>query len=369
MLDRSVPAAKAVALQQTAIGDYRQEVINALVERLGTSLQIFVGPTYFDATTTTRLALPANTARVRNRFLFGRRLAWQHGVVRALTAVDSAIVEFNPRIVSCWVILVARRLMRRHTVLWGHAWSRKGESSATDRVRQVMRRLSTVVLVYTETERAELERRMPGHPIIAAPNALYRRRHIDSAPPSRKPCTVLYVGRMVASKKPCLLVEAFLMATEADLPRDIRLVMIGDGPELSPAQRLAQDHQNGDRVAFLGHIAANEVSAHYERALISASPGYVGLSVIQSISFGVPMIIARDEPHAPEIEAVEPGLNAVVVSSDAADVWAAVLMEIASAREEWVARRAAIAADCRERYSVELMVERILEAAIPPAVK
>lgn len=41
----------------------------------------------------------------------------------------------------------------------------------------------------------------------------------------------------------------------------------------------------------------------YANALVSVSPGYVGLSLTQSLSFGVPMLIAIDEAHVPEIDA------------------------------------------------------------------
>jgi glycosyltransferase involved in cell wall biosynthesis len=352
----------SIGLQQTTIPDYRQEVVDLLYERWGDALRIYVGEEYFDQTTITRVRLPANTVTARNRFLFGRRLEWQHGIVRKLIRTDIVILEFNPRILSTWIILILRRLMKRHTVLWGHAWSRRGASSATDVVRQVMRRLSSVVLVYSEQQRKELAQRMPNACIVAAPNALYRRDYIGARPADEQPCDVLYVGRMVRSKKPCLLVNAFLMATDAGLPEDIRLVMIGEGPEGAKAQRIADGHGNGDRVSFLGHVPATHVAPYYSRALLSASPGYVGLSLIQSLSFGVPMLIARDEPHAPEIEAVRPGVNSIIVASDAPQAWSEALRAVADARHAWDARRDAIASDCRSRYAVELMVERIVQA-------
>jgi glycosyltransferase involved in cell wall biosynthesis len=286
--------------------------------------------------------------------------------VRQLVRMDVAIVEFNPRILSTWAILIVRRLMRRHTVLWGHAWSRSGPASPTDVLREMMRRLTTVVLVYTEQQRDQLMSKMPDARIVAAPNALYPRDEIAACRTHERPATVLYSGRMVRSKKPGLLVEAYLMAVEAGLPSDMELVMVGAGPERAGAQKMADGHRSGDRVSFLGHVPATDMAAHYGRALISASPGYVGLSLIQSLSFGVPMLIARDEPHSPEIEAARPGTNAILVASDAPEEWRDALLAIADARDAWDARREAIAADCRDRYCVELMVQRIVEAAGAP---
>ena len=99
---------------------------------------------------------PGPLTLVDNVFLWKRRLVWQRGVVRPLLAADVAILELNPRILSNWLILAGRRLRRRPTVLWGHAWSRSGARSRTDRIRDVMRRLGNVILVYTERQKQEL---------------------------------------------------------------------------------------------------------------------------------------------------------------------------------------------------------------------
>ena len=314
----------------------------------------------------TGVRLPDNAVMVRNRFLVRRQFEWQHGVVCPLVGMSSAVVELNPRILSTWVILIMRRLLGRRTVVWGHAWSRSGQSSHTDVIRHAMRRLSTVVLVYTEREREELAKRMPSTVIVAAPNALYRRGQITAQESEPRPFAVLYGGRMVPAKKPTLLVKGFLMATECGLPDDIKLLMIGAGPESDRACQIATNHPHGDRVSFLGHVPASEIGPMYAHAIVSASPGYVGLSLIQSLSFGVPMLIARDEPHAPELEAARPGTNAIFVESDSIEHWADALLKVAEAREVWASRRGAIAADCRDRYAVELMADRIVEAATGP---
>ena len=94
----------------------------------------------------------------------------------------------------------------------------------------------------------------------------------------------------------------------------------------------------------------------------SVSPGAVGLSIVQSTAFGVPMIVARDEPHGPEIEAAREGENSVLVESDSPAALAGALREMAAQRDRWSARRGEIAADCAARYSAEAMAERMLEA-------
>jgi glycosyltransferase involved in cell wall biosynthesis len=224
-----------------------------------------------------------------------------------------------------------------------------------------MRRLTDALVVYTETEARELRARMPGAEITATPNALYSVNEIGPAP-GASPCTFVYVGRLVESKKPGLALDAFLRVRR-DLPLDCTLVFIGDGPLRLQLQSTARVARAQDRVRFLGPCDATDTAllrSIYGESIASLSPGYVGLSIIQSLSFGIPMILARDEPHAPEIEAAVEGENAVIVESDSPDAFGRALVTVARERDSWLARRPAIARRCAERYAVELMAERLL---------
>jgi len=101
----------------------------------------------------------------------------------------------------------------------------------------------------------------------------------------------------------------------------------------------------------------DELRRIYAGAIASASPGYGGLSVIQSLGFGVPMLIARDEPHAPEIEAAIEDRNVVMFEGDRPDALAAALVGVVSERERWLSRRVEMSAAIRTRYSIEQMVD------------
>ena len=59
----------------------------------------------------------------------------------------------------------------------------------------------------------------------------------------------------------------------------------------------------GDKVNFAGWIDnPDSLRQFYSKAFCSASPAFAGLGLTQSLGFGVPMVVADDEPHSPEIE-------------------------------------------------------------------
>lgn len=354
--------ASSVALVQSALPGYRQGVMTALAEDLGSTLHVYSGECQFESTVRLGVDLGDRLTRVHNSYLGGRRLLWQHGVFRAGVGADTAILELNPRILSVWAISLCRRLRRRPTVLWGHAWPRVGRESWTRGLRRPLWALADVILAYTANDAEDL-RVASGKPVVAAPNALYAFADAGNGSwTGGKAAGFIFVGRLVAAKKPALLIRAFALAAP-ELGQSSRLILVGDGPLRKQLQGLSQELGLQDAVEFRGALSRPaDLKPLYESSLASVSPGYAGLSLTQSLWFGVPMVIARNEPHAPEISVAVDGENSLFVESDSVDHLAAGLLRVVAEREHWIARRSSIATHCAAEYSVEAMASGFLAA-------
>jgi glycosyltransferase involved in cell wall biosynthesis len=219
-----------------------------------------------------------------------------------------------------------------------------------------MRRLADTVLIYSTTQAEELRRLMPKKQIQAAPNGIYSSARAVAPTDGRDAHDFVVVGRLVDEKKPLLILEAYLAAAD-ELPPRTRLVFVGDGPLRPILERRAADADAEELVYFAGTITDfDELRRVFRGALASVLPGSAGLSLIQSLWFGVPVIVGRSGSHGPEIEAVQPDLNAIVVESDSRDALRAALLRVIAERVEWTARRPSIAAACVEAYSLEKTV-------------
>jgi glycosyltransferase involved in cell wall biosynthesis len=224
-----------------------------------------------------------------------------------------------------------------------------------------MRRLASGVIVYTGTQLRELCDDDSPTRVFVAPNALYRANVMQPLEPLSEPDSFLYVGRLVAAKKPDVLLEAFLRV-HRQLPQGMRLVIVGNGPLLDQMRARASEEADAD-VEFRGHVAnVEDLRQIYGRAIAAVSPGFVGLSCTQSLGFGVPMLIAHDEPHSPEIEAARDGWNALIYAPSSAESLARVLQDVANAGMGAWPARSEIAAACRESYSAEAMADGFLAA-------
>ena len=352
--------APTVVVVQTIVPDYRERFFDELATRIGPGFRLLAGAEDWES----GIAASDRVTRssVRNVFVVRRHLLWQGGVVRPAVAADVAVLGLNPRVLTTWLALVLRRVRRRRTVLWGHAWPRGGRSSKTDGLRSLMRRLADAMVVYTESEAAEMRRVSPRLDVVAAPNALYRRDELQPASSEERPTDIVCVGRLAASKRPRLLLDAFAAAMP-ELPPDVRLVLVGDGPLRRSLEERARGLDEPDRVRFAGHVSALErLREIYERAIASVAAGEVGLSLVQSLGFGIPMILSPSSRHGPEIEAAREGANVVHFDPGTTDELARAIVSTVRERDEWRARRDAISADVQERYSVEAMVDAFLRA-------
>ncbi|MET7969985.1 glycosyltransferase [Micromonospora sp. NPDC005305] len=342
-----------VVLVQTAIGDYRQSFLDQVCAALGDRLLVLTGPIYFEPSLVTAVVV-RRRHNLRNRFLAGRRLLIQTGgLFRNALPARIVVLELNPRVLSSWALILARRALGRRTVGWGHAFPRSGPQSRTDAIRSIMRRLCGEMMVYTYRQETELAAREPGLTIHVVPNSTQP----TVAPVTGSRTGVIYCGRLSPDKRPELLVDAFAKAAGTGLPPDCVLTMVGDGPQRGELEALAQRLGLAGRIRFTGRISdVSALKELYGDALISTSPGYAGLALTQSLAFGVPMIIADDEPHAPEIELAGEN-NSVYFRARDVNALAAALVTQFARRQEWIEATADISHEAQALYSSEAMAE------------
>jgi glycosyltransferase involved in cell wall biosynthesis len=108
--------------------------------------------------------------------------------------------------------------------------------------------------------------------------------------------TVVHLGRVRKYKAIDVVLKSFVHVRER-VP-SARLVVVGDGPELSALRRLAARLRLGDSVRFTGRARGDEVVELLNRAhvCVNASPkeGW-GLTVVEANACGVP-VVGSDRP-------------------------------------------------------------------------
>ena len=346
VVDRAGPV-----LLQTVIPGYRWPVIHDLQKRLE-ALVVVAGDRYFDESIRTQTPAGAVSPRlVRNRYLAGRRLLWQGGALKACIGATVLVAELNPRILSTWCLVMARRALRRRTALWGHYHSRGTASGAArGTARRTMLRLAGSFVAYSNADVAAATATGRHLLAVVAANAV----EFGASPSARleQRTTITYIGRLVSGKGPLLLVEAMATARTAGMD-GMRLEFVGDGPIRGVVEARARDL--GVPVTMHGETFDDAViAAVFARSFVSAIPGYVGLNAIHALGYGVPIIIADEANHSPEIEACRVGVDTFTFKAGSSTDLARAIQGAWELREDWTPQwRRKLASHVRRRYSVE----------------
>jgi glycosyltransferase involved in cell wall biosynthesis len=351
---------KKLVIIQTTTPSYRSKFYSYLHKELQSNFKLYSGDFYFEKSVVTDDSFEQRI-KINNFFFLRRKFLFQTGIWGSALSSDLLVLEMNPRIISNWIILLLRKILLRKTILWGHAWPRAGKQKKTDVIRNLMRSLGDEIIVYTRTQKKELQERMKAKNIFAACNAVFFKDEMKTKSLLQTTGNLIYVGRLTTKKKPLFLVRTFGQMV-SKLPEDILLLIIGTGPEKEKIEQYVTEKNLHNRIKILGHIDDyHELKKLYETALFSVSPGYVGLSITQSFGFGVPMIISKDENHSPEIEAAQREINAVLFETDSTASLQKEIMNIYHNRESWITKRQAIAKECQDQYSIEIMAAPFLK--------
>jgi len=125
---------------------------------------------------------------------------------------------------------------------------------------------------------------------------------------------ILSVGNLIPIKGHEILLRA-VAALVREFP-DLRLELIGEGPERSRLQVLAAKFEISDRVSFRGRQPRNEVAAAMQRCILFALPSRyeaLGCVYLEAMSTGKPVIGCREQGIA---EIIQHGSNGFLVGPD-----------------------------------------------------
>lgn len=255
---------------------------------------------------------------VQNRWL--GRFLWQSGVLRLILSrrPDATIFLGDYSYLTTWLGAILCRIMGIAVLFWTIGWHHP-DSGIRRLCRLAFYRLANQLLLYSETGRAigiEL-----GYP-AARMTIIY---NSSSSPPraaesdsisldllsSRLPSGIRPVATAVVRfnyvKRLDMLISAAGLLREQGLEIDVLLV--GTGPELE--RLIAQAADRGVRLHIAGPVYSQDgLRMVYDVTDVTVVPSVAGLTVLQSLRFGRP-VITHDNPmdQAPECEAILSGVT------------------------------------------------------------
>ena len=188
-------------------------------------------------------------------------------------------------------------------ILWGHWYS---TNRIANFIRNYLMKRADGLLLYggEEVERM-VDSGIARHKIVVAPNTVQVQKPTDFSGEQKRSLT--FIGRLQAgsrrnSKRADILIEAFANL-QGVINKNIFLEIVGSGEEEEPLKRLVAKFNLADKVIFHGHVDDdNKLAVLFSKSIALVSPGHVGLSVLQSFSYGVPVVTGKAVQYREETQ-------------------------------------------------------------------
>lgn len=287
-----------LALQQRVLPAYRVPFFDLLASACDGGMSLFTGlPRPAEGIATADKLQVATYRLGRNIHLLGGSLylCHQRDLMDWLEEwnPDALIVEANARYLSTPAAARWMRERDRPVIGWGLGFPPLSGPLAGFRERRRLAFLSQFDAMIAYSQRGADEYAREGFPV----DYLFVAHNSVSPSPTwglperpeafrERPC-VLFVGRLQARKNVDLLLGAC-----AEI-QNVRLVIVGDGPERESLERLAEEIYPSAEFAGARHGA--ELKPWFEEADLFVLPGTGGLAVQEAMSYGLPVIVAQGD--------------------------------------------------------------------------
>lgn len=251
-------------------------------------------------------------------------LEYQTNVVSLARApnLDCIIFCGNAHYISVWVAALLGRISGKRILFWTHGWLRV-EKGPKRWIRNTFYRLAHALLLYGEEGKRigqlnsfsaekmhvvfnslDHERQRAVRAEITPEDVRNTRRTLFAAPD--RPM-VICVSRVTASCRFDMLLDAQELLLRQG--HWVNVLLVGDGPARCDLQASATKRKLP--VHFFGAEYDESVLGKLTMAAnVTVSPGKVGLTAMQSLGYGIP-VITHDDPaqQGPEWEAIIPGIT------------------------------------------------------------
>lgn len=308
-------------------------------------------------------SIGADTLNLRNfwagRFLVQRGL--MGACIRAKT--DTAWIFLgDAKYISTILCLLFLRFRRISTYLWTHG-SLRPLAGLRGLVLRGVYGLADGLLLYSHRAEQLLRRANIEVPVKVIGNSLTsRNRLMPAGMVAQGEIDIAFSGRLTAAKRVDLIIRCLHRAARDGVL--LRAVVIGDGPFRPDLERLAQELGVADQIEFMGELYGRRVQETISKARCFVIPSGAGLSVLEALAAGVP-VITGDDPSCqkPEVEALVPGVNGAFFREGSVESLVSVVKYWRVRGAEPSTRRACIDS-LHYLYTAEAQAERIFEFVV-----
>lgn len=287
---------------QPSLPAYRKDFFCYLAETLELKITIL----HFSKKTS--INHPLITEQVGEYFEY-KGLRYVKNLGNILKDYTTIITVFDPHWVNLFTLPFLSKGKR--IILWGHG---VGKNNLVNLLRIPFINKANCFITYSEERKKKLlDFNIKNNKIYVANNTLNVSNSQDTSKHSKR--NFLFVGRLQRRKKLDIFLNIF---KELELDKaGYNITIIGDGDE---EKKFLENHiyklNIENSVAFKPGTTSDKILLKYfSSAKYYISPGAVGLGILHSFAYGVPVLTMNDPNHGPEVSNIQDGINGYIFSN------------------------------------------------------
>jgi len=306
--------------------------------------------------------------------LGGGRLRFIYSLFRRFRKAEPDVIVTSANDIGCLVLMLRGLLWRETRVVWTQHLSISGPLHASKGVRRLrlwleirlmrclVKRADAVVAVsrsVADDMKSLIDPDLPVqviyNPAISKDFEQLSREKIDWPWLDRAIPVVVFVGRLAQVKRLDLLLQAFARCVQT---MSARLLVVGDGPEISMAGKLATELRLGEACKFVGH-RNNPLPwiRHADLLVLCSDFEGFGLVLVEAMACGT-QVVATNCLDGPAEVLAEGRYGRLVPVGDAEALAAAMRASLRSpfcAEDDLKARAAEFSVECAVSQYVEML--------------
>ncbi len=305
--------------------------------------------------------------------LFKKNLYYQP-VLKYIKDADLIIVEQASKLLINYYLWILNLLGRKRLAFWGHGINFQNDSSNRlgEFVKKFMTRKVRWFFAYNDLSRRVVENMgFPKDKIttvyntIGVENILKANREWNEENlacfkeqlgiESKNIC--IFIGGMYKEKRLDLLLDSVFIVK--NVIKDLQIIVIGDGPDKG---KVLEACTKNNWIHYFGVKNDFEKIPYFLMSKLVLISGLVGLAIIDSFIFAVPLVTANSNIHSPEIDYLENHKNGIMAGNNITDYSSAIIDLLLN--EE---KRLMLVEGCKEsakKYTMENMVNNFSEGIV-----